>query len=904
MSNSDRQSAGEIEIRLQERTAELEKANQVLHAEILERKQEKHIINRYKNVLEGINRIFGSVVKAETEEDLGNACISVAMEISGSQLGFVGELGSDGLMHDIAIRYTGWDQCMMYDRTGPRLPMENSVLRGLYGSVVDSGKGFFTNDPASHPDSIDLPQDNPPLKSFLGVPLIENGKTVGVLAVANREGGYSCEQQEDLEAVAPAVVHVLQRKREENKREQAEKTFQTSESRYRSLYENSLDGILLTRPDGTILSANPQACHMFGMTEDEIIRAGREGIVVKDEKLAAALEDRELKGWMRAELTHRRKDGSTFVAEVTSHLFADADGSIMTSMIVRDVTERKQMEEALREKEERFTAFMDNSPAVAWMKDEQGRHVYMNKSCENRFNVRLVDWMGKTDFEMWPLNVAEQFRENDRAVLKGDQTIEVVEETPNPEGGSTFWWNFKFPFMDASDKKYVGGIGIDITERKQAEEALKLSNIYNRSLIEASLDPLVTFGRDGKITDVNGATEQVTGYSRNELIGTDFSNYFTEPEKASAGYQHVFTDGKVWDYPLEIQHKDGHIIPVLYNASVYRDENGEVVGVFAAARDITERKKAEEALKKVHDNLENLVEERTKQLEKAYNSLKESEEGLAEAQRMAHIGNWRWDIVTGELFWSDEVYRIFGLNPQEFRITYDLFLSCVHPDDQDYLINAINEGLNGNPFAVEYRIIPADGEERIVLTESKVISYEENNPIQAKGIVQDITERKRAEKELEKVNRIRIKEIHHRIKNNLQVISSLLDLQAEKFRNKEVLKAFRESQNRILSMSLIHEELYNGEGTDKLNFSAYIQKLAVNLFQTYSLRSKNIRLLMDLEENAFFDMDTAIPLGIIVNELISNSLKHAFTENQEGEIRIRLCREEENRRRYTNLFST
>ncbi|OEU42194.1 hypothetical protein BGV40_10855 [Methanosarcina sp. Ant1] len=598
MSNSDRQSDGEIEIRLQKRSAELEKANQVLHAEILERKQEKHIINRYKNVLEGINRIFGSVVKAETEEDLGNACISVAMEISGSQLGFVGELGSDGLMHDIAIRYTGWDQCTMYDRTGPRLPLENSVLRGLYGSVVDSGKGFFTNEPASHPDSIDLPQDNPPLKSFLGVPLIKNGKTVGVLAVANREGGYSCEQQEDLEAVAPAVVHVLQRKREENKREQAEKTFQTSESRYRSLYENSLDGILLTRPDGTILSANPQACHMFGMTEDEIIRAGREGIVVKDEKLAAALEDRELNGWMRAELTHRRKDGSTFVAEVTSHLFADADGSIMTSMIVRDVTERKQMEEALREKEERFTAFMDNSPAVAWMKDEQGRHVYMNKSCENRFNVRLVDWMGKTDFEMWPLNVAEQFRENDRAVLKGDQTIEVVEETPNPEGGSTFWWNFKFPFMDASDKKYVGGIGIDITERKQAEEALRLSNIYNRSLIEASLDPLVTIRPDGKITDVNSATEQVTGYSRNELIGTDFSDYFTEPEKACAGYQTVFTDGKVWDYPLEIQHKDGHITPVLYNASVYRDENGEVIGVFAAARDITERKKAEEALKK------------------------------------------------------------------------------------------------------------------------------------------------------------------------------------------------------------------------------------------------------------------------------------------------------------------
>ena len=113
------------------------------------------------------------------------------------------------------------------------------------------------------------------------------------------------------------------------------------------------------------------------------------------------------------------------------------------------------------------------------------------------------------------------------------------------------------------------------------------------------MDPLVTIGHDGKITDVNGATEQVTGYSRNELIGTDFSDYFTEPEKARIGYQQVFTDGEVRDYPLEIQHKDGHITPVLYNASVYRDENGEVIGVFAAARDITELKKAEAKLKEI-----------------------------------------------------------------------------------------------------------------------------------------------------------------------------------------------------------------------------------------------------------------------------------------------------------------
>lgn len=133
----------------------------------------------------------------------------------------------------------------------------------------------------------------------------------------------------------------------------------------------------------------------------------------------------------------------------------------------------------------------------------------------------------------------------------------------------------------------------EITERKQAEDAMQAASAYNRSLIEVSLDPLVTIGPDGRITDVNAATEAATGCSRAELIGTKFSSYFTNPEKAEAGYRQVFREGTVRDYPLELQHRDGRVMSVLYSASVYRDVNGRVVGVFAAARDITARKQAE-----------------------------------------------------------------------------------------------------------------------------------------------------------------------------------------------------------------------------------------------------------------------------------------------------------------------
>ena len=200
------------------------------------------------------------------------------------------------------------------------------------------------------------------------------------------------------------------------------------------------------------------------------------------------------------------------------------------------------------------------------------------------------------------------------------------------------WFNIS---VFSPEKEYFVAVFENITQRKKSELALKeikhnleikvkertqelkSANEYNRSLIEASLDPLVTIGPDGKITDVNNSTEKFTGRTRNELIGTDFSDYFTEPKKAREGYQKVFKEGFVLDYPLEIKNKNGHTTSVLYNASVFKNEFNEVTGVFAAARDITKMKKVENKLKKYQDTLEKKVRERTKALEQSNKELKE-----------------------------------------------------------------------------------------------------------------------------------------------------------------------------------------------------------------------------------------------------------------------------------------
>ena len=155
----------------------------------------------------------------------------------------------------------------------------------------------------------------------------------------------------------------------------------------------------------------------------------------------------------------------------------------------------------------------------------------------------------------------------------------------------------------ASQEKRIAEMERSEAQRKRAEKQLRAASSYSRSLIEASLDPLVTISSTGKITDVNTATEKITGVPRDKIIGSDFYSYFTEPENARAGYQQVLTRGYVTDYPLSIRHTSGAITEVLYNASVYRNEKGEVLGVFAAARDITERKRGEEEIKTKNEEL-------------------------------------------------------------------------------------------------------------------------------------------------------------------------------------------------------------------------------------------------------------------------------------------------------------
>ena len=182
-----------------------------------ERKRAKERISRQNAVLDGINKIFREALACDTEDELGRACLNVAEELTQSRFGFINEMGSDGLLHTIAISDPGWDLCAMHDKAGHCRPPGNFKVHGLYGRVMLDKKSFFTNDPASHPDSIGTPEGHPFLKAFLGVPLIHGGETIGMMGLGNREEGYRNEDLEAAEALSQAIVQVLMRKRMEER---------------------------------------------------------------------------------------------------------------------------------------------------------------------------------------------------------------------------------------------------------------------------------------------------------------------------------------------------------------------------------------------------------------------------------------------------------------------------------------------------------------------------------------------------------------------------------------------------------------------------------------------------------------------------------------------------------------
>src|SRR5713226_4300338 len=351
----------------------------------------------------------------------------------------------------------------------------------------------------------------------------------------------------------------------------------------RSLIEASLDPLVTISTEGKITDVNEATVRVTGAPREKLIGADFANYFTEPEKAREGYQKAFLEGFVTDyPLTIRHAGGRLTDVLYNASVYKDARGNVLgVFAAARDITGRKKAEE-------RFRAVIEAAPDAMVIVNRDGRIVLVNAQTQKLFGY------GRQELLDQPVEmlVPQRFR----GAHPGHRTGFFAKPTARGMGagldlygqrkdGSEFQIEISLSPLETEEGTQVSSTIRDITLQKQASQ-------YARSLIEASVDPLVTISPEGKITDVNEATVKVTGAPREKLIGADFANYFTEPEKASEGYQQVFSEGFVTDYPLTIRHVDGRLTDVLYNASVYKDARGNVLGVFAAARDITAQKQA------------------------------------------------------------------------------------------------------------------------------------------------------------------------------------------------------------------------------------------------------------------------------------------------------------------------
>lgn len=387
---------------------------------------------------------------------------------------------------------------------------------------------------------------------------------------------------------------------------------------------------------------------------------------------------------------------------------------------------------------------------------------------------------------------------------------------------------------------------------------------YLKSIVQNTEDAIIGIDLDGSIISWNPGAEEIYGYTTSEAVGNSVSMLIPpyNTNELSLILAWIKSGERVDHYETLRRRKDGTLVDISLSISPVMDSDDEVVSVSTIARDISNHKKmelkiqeSEEKFREVFNNANDAI---------FLNPLKiEGRPG-----KFIEVN----DVACQRLGYTREELLEMGL--EDVTIKEDSHISefiKLITSEKTATFESIQLARDGSKIPVEINShLFIHRGERMILSIARDITRRKENEVMLRNSLE--------EKEL------LLKEIHHRVKNNLNVISSLLNLQSKYIKDKAALEVFKESQRRARSMALIHKMLYQSVDLKCINFGEYIQTLSRELFQTYAT-GENIKLNMEVGD-ILLDINTAVPLGLIVNELVSNSLKHAFPDNMEGEITI------------------
>lgn len=413
-------------------------------------------------------------------------------------------------------------------------------------------------------------------------------------------------------------------------------------------------------------------------------------------------------------------------------------------------TSRRRAQEELRHEHQHAQQYLDVAGVIMVVLDNTGNVRLLNRKGYAILGYGDGDLLGMNWFDTCvPQRIHDEVKSTFRELIAGRLASSEYHDNPvitkSGEERIIAWHNV---ILTDDAGAVVGTLssGLDITERKRTEEALRESEQWACHLLETIPLGAAECTTDGVITRVNPAYERMLGYSRHELVGKNVADLL-EPGSQRQAFldylkQLVLEQPTPTVYLCRDVRKDGQPIDVQVDWTYKRNGQGEVTGFVSILSDITERKRAEEALQEAHDELERRVEERTAELRR-------SKSWLEEAQRIARIGNWEWDAKTNEVIWSDEMYRIFGVSKDTFPVSFEEHLKLIPAEDrEEYVVGLDRVVAEKGRWNREHRILLPDGSIRYVWAIGTERTDAEGNMIGLSGTTQDITERKRMEEAL------------------------------------------------------------------------------------------------------------------------------------------------------------
>jgi PAS domain S-box-containing protein len=667
-----------------------------------------------------------------------------------------------------------------------------------------------------------------------------------------------------------AIIDITERK-------QAELEVIRSRDLLEAIYNESADAIFLVdRETHLTTDCNQRAVEMFGASgKAELINI--EGQTLQKQQFTpsetlAIVEEINQWGVWSQEIEYVTKQGNSFWGNLAVKQITVA-GTVINLVRITDITARIQTKAALAKSEEQFRLTLELTHIGNWDWDVQSNEVIWN---DNHFRLLgLEPDISAAKYQLWHNAIhPEDVNRVEQALLtalKYGRNYETEYRVIYPDG-SIHWLTGRGHgiYNDAGEPVRMLGVIIDISDRKKAEQALQeketfLSSIYDG--VGESIFVVDVKDDDFRFVGLNPAHEQLTGLFSQDIQGKTPEEILPPPVAAFVrqNYQDCVDARETITYEECLPFK-GQETWWITSLTPLQNENSEIYRIVGNSLNITEHKRAQQMLE-----LQAII-------------TRSMAEGICLVR-----------AADGIIVYANPKFKqMFGYNAGELIGEH---ISIINYADEQVDAKAVNVAItnaviqNGEA-TYEVHNIKKDGTPFWCSATTSVFQHPEYGTVLV-AVQQDITEHKQAEEKIKASlieKEVLLKEIHHRVKNNLGIVSSLLQMQSRRTEDPQATAILRDSQNRIASIALVHEKLYRSEDLANIDFAQYIADLTTYLFDSYNVNSNDIRLQTQVEDLSL-DIETAIPCGLIINELVSNALKYAFSSNCEGEIKIFFCQD-------------